>query len=70
MLSEEVKKELDKYNKEKKANYQPNSNRMAKVHKHNHGDEEPPEMPEPDLDNSYTEDSYPMQDSDIEELID
>ena len=30
MLNEEAKKELDNYNKEKKANYQPNSNRMAK----------------------------------------
>ena len=30
MLTEEVKKELDKYNKEKKANDKPNSKRMAK----------------------------------------
>ena len=42
---------------------------MAKVHWHDHGDEDPPETPWPDLDNYYTEDSYPMQDSNIEELI-
>ena len=47
---------LDEYYKEKKANYQPNSNRMAQVQKQDHGDEDPPENPEP----------YPMQDSDIE----
>ena len=29
-----------------------------------------PENPEPDLDNYYTEDSYSMPDSEIEELID
>ena len=40
---------------------------MAKVHEQDHGDEETPETPEPDLDNYYN--SYPMQDSDIEELI-
>ena len=70
MLSEEVKLKLDKYNKDKKANYKPNSNRMAKVHEHDHGDEDPPDNPESDLDNFYTDDSYPMQDSEIEELID
>ena len=69
MLIEEVKKELDKYNQEKKADYQPNSCEMAKVHKQDHEDEDPPENPEPDLDNYHTEDSYPMQDSEIEELI-
>ena len=37
--------------------------------KKDQGDEEPSKTPEPDLDNHYTEDSYPMQDSDIEELI-
>ena len=42
---------------------------MAKVHWHDHGDEDSPETLWPDLDNYYTEDSYPMQDSDIEELI-
>ena len=43
---------------------------MAKVHEQDHGDEHPPDNPEPDLDNYYTEDSYPMKDSEIEELID
>ena len=28
------------------------------------------ETPEPDLDENHTEDSHPIQDSDIEELID
>ena len=70
ILSEEVKKELEKYNKEKKANYQPNSNRMPKVHEQDHGEEHPAENPERDHDNHYTDDSYPMQDSYTEELID
>ena len=69
MLSEEVKKEQDQYDKERKAQYKPNSNRMAKVHEQDVGDEEPSETPDPDLGNHYTEDSYPMQDSDIEDLI-
>ena len=70
MLKEEVKKELDKYNQENMVDYQPNSNRMTKVHKQDHGDEGPPNHPEPDLGNYHAEDSYPMQDSDNEELID
>ena len=69
MLSEEVKKELDEYNQKKKAFYQQNSNRMAKVHEQDLEDEDSPENAEPDLGNNHTEDSYPMQDSDIEELI-
>ena len=40
-LSEDVKKELDKYNQEKKTNYQPNKHRIAKVDEQDHGDEEP-----------------------------
>ena len=70
MLNEQIKKELDKYSKETKANYKPRRNRMAKVHKQDHGDEDPPENPQPNFDNYYTptEDSYPMQDSDIEDL--
>ena len=70
MLSEEVKKELDECNKEEKATYKPNNNRMAKVHEQDHEDEDPPDNAEPDLNNYYTEDSYPIQDSEIEELID
>ena len=50
-------------------NYQPNSDRMAKVHKQDHEEEDPSENPESNLDNYYTEDSYPMKDSDIEELL-
>ena len=42
---------------------------MAKVHEQDHEDEDPPANPEHDLDNYHTVDSYPMQDSDIEELI-
>ena len=62
VLSEEVKEELDKYNLGvvKKANYQPNSNRIPKVHKQGHGDEDPSKNPEPDLNNYNTEDSYPL----------
>ena len=69
MLSEEVKKESDKYNKDWKARYKPNHNRIAEVHEQDHGDDNPHETPEPDLDHYYTEDSYPLQDSDIEELV-
>ena len=57
MVSEEVKEELGKYNQETKANYKPNSNRIAKVHEQHHEDEDPPENTEPDLDNYHTEDS-------------
>ena len=51
MLSEEVKKELDKYNQEKKADSQPSSNWIPKVHIEEHGDEDHPKNPKPDLDN-------------------
>ena len=50
MLSGDVKKELDKNNQEKKATYQPNSYRMAKVHEQDHEDQDAAENPEPDLD--------------------
>ena len=43
---------------------------MPKVDKQDHGDEDHPKNPKPDLDNYHAEDSYPTQDSDIEELID
>ena len=43
---------------------------MSKVHKHDHGDEDPPKNPEPHLDNYHTKHSYPMPYSDIEDLID
>ena len=49
------KKELNEYNKEKKANYQPNKSGVAKIHEQDFGEEEPPETPEPDLDNYYAD---------------
>ena len=42
---------------------------MAKVHEQNHDDDDKPENPETDLDNHCPDDSYPMQNSDIEDLI-
>ena len=41
MLSEDIKKELDKYNQDKKAQYKSNFLRMAKVH-----EQEPEEVDE------------------------
>ena len=70
MLNEEVKRTLGQYNQEKKANSQPNSIRMTKVHEQDHGEEDPLENPEPDFDHYHAEDSYHMQNSDNEELID
>ena len=66
MLSEDVKKELDKYNQEKKAQYKPTHPRMAKVDEQDHDEAEIPGNPEPGLENHFPDDSYPMQDSDIE----
>ena len=42
---------------------------MAKVHKKDHDDADNPDNPEPDLENHLPDDSYPMQDSDIEDLL-
>ena len=67
MLSEDIKKELDKYNQEKKAQYKPTHPRMAKVHEQDHQEADSPDNPEPDLENYFHDDSYPMQDSDIED---
>ena len=36
MLSEDVKKELDKFNQDKKAQYKPNCSRMTEVHEQDH----------------------------------
>ena len=69
MPSDEVKKELDKYNQEKKTSYKSACHRMAKVHEQDHDNDDKPDNPEPDLDNHHPNDSYPMQDSDIEELF-
>ena len=69
MLSENIKKELDKYNQVKKAQYKPRHSRMAKVHEQDHEEVDTPDNPEPDLENQFHEDSYPMQDADIEDLL-
>ena len=70
MPNEDVKKALDQYNQDKKAQYKPNHIRLAKVHEQDtEGSEEEHNYPEPDLDNHLQEDSYPIQDSDIEELL-
>ena len=68
MLSDDVKQELDKYNQEKKAQYKPTNPRMAKVHSQGHDEVDHPDNPVPDLENHLPVDSYPMQDSDIEDL--
>ena len=60
MLCEDIKKELDKYNQEKKAKYN---------HEQEHEEADGPDNPEPDLDNQFHEVSYPMQDTDIEDLL-
>ena len=69
MLSEDIKKELDKHNQEKKAQYKPTCPRMAKVHEQYHEEVDTPHKPECDLENQFHEDSYPMQDIDIEDLL-
>ena len=67
MLSDNVKKELDKYSQEKKAQYKSTHPRMAKVDEQDHDEVDHPEHPETDLENHH--DSYPMQDSVIEDLL-
>ena len=42
---------------------------MAKVHEQDHDEADYPDNPEPDLENHLPNDSYPMQDSDIEDLL-
>ena len=70
MLSDETKKELDKYNQEKKAQYKCPCPRMTKVHEQESEEvADDPERPEPDLENQFHEDSYPMQDSEIEDFL-
>ena len=49
MLSDDVQKALDKYNQEKKAQYEPTCPRMAKVHEEDHDEADHPDNPEPDL---------------------
>ena len=69
MLNEDIKKELDQYNQEKKAQYKPSWPRRGKVHEQDHEEVDSPDHPEPDLENHFQENSYPMQDSDIEDLL-
>ena len=43
---------------------------MAKVHEQDHEEiNDSPDHPEPDLENHFHEESYPMQDSDLEDLL-
>ena len=42
---------------------------MAKVHEQDHEEVGSPDNPEPDLESHFHDDSYPMQDSDIEDLL-
>ena len=69
MLREDIKKELDKYIQDKKAQYKSEHPRMAKVHEQDHDEADNPDHSEPDLENHFPDDSYPMQDSDIEDLL-
>ena len=69
MLSDDVKKEIDKYNQGKKADYKPTHTRMAKVHEQDHDEADHPDNPETELENHLPDDSSCMQDSDIEDLL-
>ena len=42
---------------------------MAKVHEQDHEEAGSPDNPETDLENHFHEDSYPMQDTDIEDHL-
>ena len=42
---------------------------MAKVLEQDHDEADHPDNPEPDLENHLPDDSYPMEDSDIEDLL-
>ena len=53
MLSEDIKKELDKYNQGKKAQYKSTHTRMAKVHEQDHEETDSPDNPEADLENHF-----------------
>ena len=69
MLSEEIKKKIDKYNQDNKAQYKPTCPRRATVHEQDHEEVDSPDHPEPDLENHFHEESYPMHDYDIEYLL-
>ena len=53
MLSEDIKKDLDKYYQEKKAQYKPTCPRMAKVHEQDYEETDRPDNPETDLENYF-----------------
>ena len=54
MLSEDIKKELDKYNQEKKAQYKPSHSRLTKFHEQDHEEvDDSPDHPEPDLESHF-----------------
>ena len=62
MLSDNIKKELDKYNQEKKAQYMPNHSRMANVHDQEHEeDDDDPDHPEHDLENRFKKNLTPCK---------
>ena len=42
---------------------------MAKVHEQDHDEADHPDIPEPDLESHLPDDSYPIQDSDIADLL-
>ena len=70
MLSEDIKKELDKYNQGKKAQHKYTHSMMAKVHEQDHEEvDDSPDHPEPDLEYHFHEEFYSMQDFDIEDLL-
>ena len=69
MLTDDVKKELDKYNQEKTVQYKLKCPRMDMVHEQNHDEANNPDNPEYDLVNHLQDALYPMLDSDIEDLL-
>ena len=69
MLSDDVKKKLDKYNQEKKAQYKSTCPRIAKLCEQDHDEADHPEHPEPDLENHLPDDLNPMHNSDIEDPL-
>ena len=62
ILSDDVQKDLIKYNQEKKAQYKHTHPRGAKVHDQDHEEADNPDNPESDLDNHLPDDSYPIPD--------
>ena len=67
MLSEHINNE--QVTQKKKAQYKSAHPRMTKVHEQDHDEAETQNNPDPDIENHFPDDSYPMQDSDIEDLL-